>query len=667
MAEKYIKLSQVQHVLLRPDTYVGSMDPVSETMWLCSGDKCERRQVVYRPALYKIFDEILVNAIDNKARDPGMTVLKVDVSDGAITVHNDGASIPVEPHPTEQCLVPELVFGHLLAGSNFDDSERRVTGGRNGYGAKLTSIFSKRFEVELCDGTKKYRQTWTDNMSAASKPKVTNCKAKPFTKISFVPDLERFGLTELDPDTLAIIEKRTCDAAAVMGKSVRVSFNGQRVHAKAFDQFAKAHLEEGQKLVSERVNDRWEVAVALGSDPLQVSFVNGVATLGGGTHVNTVTDQITKAVIAAAAKKRHAVEVKPATVKANLFVFVNCLIENPAFSSQTKDVLTTRPAAFGSRCELSESFLKRAVALVLDSVLAQAAVKASLSDERSLKKTDGAKTARVTGIPKLTDAGWAGTARSGQCTLILTEGDSAKSLAVAGLTVVGRDRYGVFPLRGKLLNCLDAAASAVASNAEITALKKILGLQTGKAYADTKTLRYGHVMLMTDADVDGSHITGLVLNFFHACFPELLRVPGFFKGFITPVVRATKGAQKLSFYNLPDFQTWQASNPRGWSIKYYKGLGTSTTTEAKEYFSDLARHVKTYTWSDLASGALDKAFNKARVADRRQWIAEYDGTHLDSRIAEVPIADFVDKELILFSRADLERCVATPGASTPRK
>ena len=389
----------------------------------------------------------------------------------------------------------------------------------------------------------------------------------------------------------------------------------------------------------------------------QVSFVNGVATRGGGAHVTAVTDQVVRAVVAAAAKKRDGAAVKPATVRACLFVFVNCKIDNPAFSSQTKDVLTTAPAAFGSRCVLSDAFLRKAVALVLDTVLDITAARASLTVERSLKKTDGSKTARVTGLPKLTDATWAGTARSGRCTLILTEGDSAKSLAVAGLSVVGRDAYGVFPLRGKLLNCLEASPAAIAANAEVTALKKILGLRPG---AGVGNLRYGHVMLMTDADVDGSHITGLVLNFFNACFPDLLRVPGFLQAFVTPVVRATsRGGTTLSFYNLEDYEEWRAATPgaQGWTVKYYKGLGTSTREEAKEYFSDLPRHVKTYVWTDPAADALDKAFNKGRVADRRTWISGYDGARLDPAATEVPVVDFVDKELVLFSRADLERSI----------
>ena len=190
-------------------------------------------------------------------------------------------------------------------------------------------------------------------------------------------------------------------------------------------------------------------------------------------------------------------------VKAYLSVFVNAMIENPAFDSQTKETLTLRPSSFGSKCDLPEKFMKQ----VADAGVAERVLSfATFKQDRALKKTDGAKRARIVGLPKLMDANDAGGRHSEDCTLILTEGDSAKSLVVGGLSVAGRDRFGVFPLRGKLLNVRDASAAAVAGNAEIQNIKQILGLQHGKVYESAKALRYGHLMIMTDQDHDGSHI-----------------------------------------------------------------------------------------------------------------------------------------------------------------
>jgi DNA topoisomerase-2 len=244
----------------------------------------------------------------------------------------------------------------------------------------------------------------------------------------------------------------------------------------------------------------------------------------------------------------------------------------------------------------------------------------------------------------------------------VTEGDSAKALAVSGLSVVGRDRYGVFPLRGKLLNVRDATHDQIMNNAEITNVKAILGLKHGATYDSAKSLRYGHIMIMTDQDHDGSHIKGLLINFLHCHFPSLLRIPGFLLEFITPIIKATKGKKSQVFYTLPEYDNFKEEmdgSTRGWSIKYYKGLGTSTAKEAKEYFSALEHHRKTFAWTgDNDGNLIDMAFGKNRVGDRKSWLLNYEpGTFLDMTGDEVRYDEFVNKELILFSRADLLRSI----------
>lgn len=192
--------------------------------------------------------------------------------------------------------------------------------------------------------------------------------------------------------------------------------------------------------------------------------------------------------------------------------------------------------------------------------------------------TGGGKKAKVVGIPKLEDANEAGSKNSEKCTLILTEGDSAKSLAMSGLEVVGRDYFGVFPLKGKLLNAREATNKQIMENQEIQNLMKIVGLQIGKAYDDLKSLRYGSIMIMSDQDTDGSHIKGLIINFIHHFWPSLIRAHhGFVKCFITPIIKTIKGDTSNMFYSLHDYEVWSESlNTKGWKIKYYKGLGTST-------------------------------------------------------------------------------------------
>ena len=483
--ETYRKLDQVEHILLRPDTYIGSIQRVTQLMWLLDAPtrRIVSRTASFVPGLYKIFDEILVNAADNKQRDAGMTLLRVEIDavSGSLSVWNNGRGVPVQVHRDHGVYVPELIFGHLLTSSNYDDAERKVTGGRNGYGAKLANIFSTEFTVETADGARglRFRQTFRDNMGVRGAPAITPYAGTDFTSVSFRPDLARFKMDGLDADTVALLSKRVYDMAGVLGaRGVSVSLNGERVPCSSFQEYvllyvdadaaSSATAQASPLRVWERVNARWEVCASLSDGSFtQASFVNAIATTKGGQHVAHVVDQLAAAVCEHVAKKNKGTEVKPQHVRNHISIFVNCQIENPAFDSQTKETLTTRPKDFGSECVLSERFIKTFLESgVVERVLSWARFKATAE----LQRAGGGKkaAARLLDVPKLDDANLAGGAAHGhECTLILTEGDSAKSLAVAGLAVVGRDRFGVFPLKGKLLNVREASHKAIMGNAEI--------------------------------------------------------------------------------------------------------------------------------------------------------------------------------------------------------
>ena len=263
--------------------------------------------------------------------------------------------------------------------------------------------------------------------------------------------------------------------------------------------------------------------------------------------------------------------------------------------------------------------------------------------------------------PKLTDANKAGTKEGYHCTLILTEGDSAKGLAMAGRSIVGPDLFGVFPLRGKLLNVRDASIDQISKNTEIQNIKNFLGLQHKKEYTDCKSLRYGHLMIMTDQDHDGSHIKGLLINFLQVTFPSLLRIPEFLIEFITPIVKVWKGDPKnptkwKTFFTMPEYEAWkeQHAHEGQWDHKYYKGLGTSTTEDAQVYFHDLDKHLKEFhTMQDQEAELIDLAFSKKKADERKEWLRQFKpGTYLDHTTKKITYTDFVNKELILFSMAD---------------
>eukprot|EP00928_Gymnodinium_smaydae_P009830 TRINITY_DN13680_c0_g2_i2.p1 TRINITY_DN13680_c0_g2~~TRINITY_DN13680_c0_g2_i2.p1 ORF type:complete len:2124 (+),score=527.12 TRINITY_DN13680_c0_g2_i2:96-6467(+) len=694
--EIYQKKTQLEHILLRPDSYVGSMERQSQELWVleavqsggssgsasaassdpaASGDgrrRMVRRKLEYIPALYKIFDEILVNAADNLIRDPSMDTIKVQIdrAAGSISVWNNGRGLPVEIHKEHKCYVPELVFGQLLTSDNYDDSERKVVGGRNGYGAKLTNIFSSRFSVETADNSRgrRFQMTWQRNMSQRGEPVVNPFNGEDFTCVTFSPDLPRFGMKELEADIVALMRRRAYDVAASTRGRCSVYLDGELLEVKSFEDYVGLYLEPNAFRVSRTLGERWEVAIAVtdGSGFQQVSFVNSICTTRGGTHVRHVEDQLVPAIMEKLSSQKGdkgQLTMKPQHVRSFLWIFVNCLIENPAFDSQTKDTLTTKKERFGSTCTLPEDMVSDVLGSgIMDALIQWSRALGKSELARHLNKSEYGLRSRLFGIPKLEDANKAGTKFSNECTLILTEGDSAKALAVAGLGVIGRDRYGVFPLRGKLRNVRDLTVKQMMENKEVEQLAQILALDATKQYETTAGLRYGSVMIMTDQDYDGSHIKGLVINLIQHWFPGLLKLPGFLKEFVTPIVKATRGDEVVTFFTIPEYEAWKQANDdgRSWKCKYYKGLGTSTSAEARDYFGELQDHELSFRHSDEGNDEdlIDMAFSAKRADDRKEWISACEeGTYVDHSQSELTYKDFVQKELVLFAKYDVERMI----------
>jgi DNA topoisomerase-2 len=662
--ESVQKLTHIEHVLKRPDSYVGPVELGTEPYWILDGDKFSKKNLKYSPALLKIFDEILVNAIDRNSLHPKQVnsiSIAIDKESGSVTIENNGplGGIGVRMHEKEGLWNPELVFGHLLTSTNYDDSQKRIVGGRNGYGAKLANIYSSDFSIAIKDHETKqtYTQSWSKNMTVCDPPKIKkHSGATSSASITFTPEWKRFGMSKMDDTIYSIFQKRVWDANICTTQNCKVKFNGDVLPKQNFEAYAKMH--EGVDQVASVSGDRWSVCIGPSENGLeQISFVNGLCTMKGGTHVDHVANIVANGIIEDMAKK---IKLKPQQVKNAFTIFVKATLENPNFSSQVKSECTSKSPDFGSKFELPKTFVKNALKTgIADELLALSKFK----EMKELKKTDGARKSKITGIPKLDDANKAGTAQSSKCTLIVTEGDSAKTLAVAGLSVVGRDHYGVFPLRGKCKNVRDASVTQLTGNQEFNDLKKILGLQQGKEYTSVSELRYGRLMIMTDADNDGSHIKGLILNMIDYFWPSLLKL-GFVVSMVTPIIKASRGNQSKSFYTDSAFRAWYGNGQSGWRIKYYKGLGTSTSVEAREYFKKIEDLTVKFNTDVMSDKSITLAFDKKKADDRKTWLLE--STAKEAKELEVPygkvkqlaISDFVHKDLVNFSLADLKRSIA---------
>ena len=664
MGESIQKLTHVEHILKRPDSYVGPVSRVGEPYWIHENGTFEKKMVVYSPALLKIFDEILVNAIDRNSMYPkNVTSLSVsiDKTSGEITIENNGplGGIAIKMHEKEDIWNPELTFGHLLTSTNYDDTQERVVGGRNGYGAKLTNVYSTKFSIKIKDGENKsvYTQEWSDNMKKCQPPKIKKYAGTTSSVcVSFIPDWTRFGMTEMDDSIYKIFEKRVHDANICTSQNCKVKFQDELLPKCAFNAYAKMYTKSDEMCTF--TSERWSVCIAPSEDGFEhVSFVNGICTTKGGSHVDHVSGIIANGIIEDMAKK---IKLRPQQVKNAFFVFVKATLVNPSFSSQVKSECTLKPQDFGSKFEPPKTFIKN---ILKTGIQAELLSLSKFREMKELKKTDGSRKSKITGIPKLDDANKAGTAHSEKCTLIVTEGDSAKTLAIAGLSVVGRDHYGVFPLRGKCKNVRDASVKQLTENKEFNDLKKILGLQQGKVYTSLSELRYGRLMIMTDADNDGSHIKGLILNMIHYFWPSLLELK-FLVSMVTPIIKASKGSETKSFYTDSTFRQWYGSGKQGWKIKYYKGLGTSTSAEAREYFKKIKELTVQFDADDSMDESIILAFDKTKSDLRKTWLLE--STEKEASELEVPygnverlnISDFIHKDLVNFSLADLKRSIA---------
>jgi DNA topoisomerase II len=638
-----------QHILAAPDTYIGTslVDEVRMFIFDEDSNKIVEDVINYVAGFFKIFDEILVNARDHTVRDKTCKhiVIKIDKQSGEISVWNDGKGIPVAIHKKYNIYIPEMIFGNLLTSQNYEMKGKTV-GGKNGYGAKLTNIYSKRFEIHTIghnkiddDRAKKigYKQIFRNNMFDVDKADINskiNQSSNTFTEITYLPDYERFGMTGMTNDMYNLLLKRCYDIAACTAKTVKITVNDTEIKCRDFKEYIKLYYSDDPKdkpkITYEKVNSRWEIGIGFNKNigDRYISFVNGISTFQGGTHVAHVVNNVIAKVSALIKKKKEYKDLKilPATIKQYLTFFINCVVEDPGFNSQTKEYMNSKMSDWCTcgkncqdvKCDISDAFIEK---LCANGLMTEVVKMSEFKEMRDLVKTDGKKVGSLRSIEKLLDADWAGKRNSHKTSLFLTEGDSAKAFAVSGISIIGNERYGVFPLRGKLLNVRNATAKQIKANKEFINIKLILGLKQGMKYKDVSKLRYGALIVLTDQDPDGSHIKGLLFNLFEYFWPDLLQINGFMKAYNTPLVKTWKRSDKKKanlklFYSLSEYKKWIDEKLKGdtsaWEHKYYKGLGTSTDKEAKESFHNFDDNLVTFYWENVQKDGDDNTINETQ-------------------------------------------------------
>lgn len=688
-----------------------------------------KKMIKYNPGLERIFVEVKSNVEDNKWRSEkkGLQMKKIEVTFntdpddddfGEITILNDGYFISAEKSTykyedyrsgktIEEELYPaEVFFGEMLAGTNFDDGdEERKTSGRNGMGAKATNIFSTRFTVEHFDPTLKlvFKQVYTDHGRTRSTPTLTSSKNKNgYTKISFIPDYEYFGYPGLDDDLTALFRRHLVDCSMITG--IPVTLNGEKLSVKNLESYAKLYFPSNNLLsFTSKFGD--ECVIVEGDIPTvnamnevaHVSFINGIYTKDGGLHVDAWSEKIFRFLVQEfnnRKPKKGEKEALKATGKQMypyFVIFIRAEISKPTFDSQTKDRLNGpefKLCDAKDAKEFNEEIREKIVTKMLKwDFVELLEEKLSFEQDSSRSKKERVNKNLALG-KKASDANEAGKKKAMDCTLYITEGLSAKAFAetLTSKQENGSDYFGSLALKGKFINVQNATFSEINENLEVQLFKQLLGLIFGVDYstvASRKTLRYGRVCILTDADDDGIHIQGLVLNFFYKYWPSLF-VPldepisekfkqrTFVCSLSTAVTTVSKKGGKKNdvtmYYSNPSFRKWfdNLESTKGYEIKYFKGLGTHKPGDHERYLKDLK--IVEYTLDGNEPDMMDLGFNKDMSHDRKSWIThgmKEPGTiNLEEDLykefaieGELPLSLFVDDKLIIYHRMVLRRAI----------
>jgi len=626
--QKYKKLTDIEHVLIRPSRYVGSIKPHTAEAWVVdAGPKMVKQSTTWNPGLIKLFDEVISNAVDHSKRPEGkhLDTIKVDIdrATGEISVLDNGG-IPVELHKDYEEYVPTLIFGYLRSGSNFDDTEDSVGTGQNGEGASLTNIFSTSFTVETSDGKKKFKQTWTENMMKKTEAKITDSPGKGYTRITFTPDYSHIE-TQLDDGNYAKIIKRVYDTAGC-NSNLKIYLNGERIKINSFNDYIALYTD----MFEYDDNGKWQVGICASDDGFShVSFVNTTETIQGGTHIHWVNHQVcTK--LREYIQKKHKFDVKPSEIQAHMQVFINATIIRPRYDSQTKENLITEIKNFGISWEPSDKFIKRVIdAGIVDRVLDWAEAKAKAEELRLLRELGkDIEKGNPRRVEKFSDA--MEDVDRHLCELYLTEGDSARSSIHEAR---GKNPYiGSFALKGKPLNVMDVDMKKVIGgkkkengkedegNNEIKSILKITGLKIGVPVKSVKDLRFGKIVVLSDSDLDGAHICGLLINFLAYFWPELFKL-GMIYRLNTPLVIATIKGKEHEFFTDEDYDAWAQTAPKH-DVTRFKGLGKFKTARFKQILENRDKYlvrIGKLEVEDLDSISL--AFKGSKADERKDWLA----------------------------------------------
>lgn len=635
-----IELRQTDHVLKRPDMYIGDKETTTGNTVVYSKGSLSEKNITVSNWLVKLLDEAFSNATDNSMRNSSNRTTKIEVSidSESIEIYNNGKSIPIEqqmsPVDGKMYYIPEIAFGRLNSSSNYDDDKKRTFIGVNGVGIKLVNIFSSLFEVTIINSGRKYYQKFENNMNVIHAPVIGTTKSEDSVRIKFCPDFKRLNIEKIDKETYAVLSKRVYDGCLY---PVDITLNKKQIPRMTFEAYVIEYLKMFGLDHSEMVfysTSSVQIGYLVDRKKRVHSYVNNVCTKENGNHVDNFFKQLREALPESFDN--------PANVSV---LFMNQTVENPTFGSQSKNKLTSKITTnLKGLCKkiVNETKLKEFL------------------DNKSLKTINRKLKVKRPILEKLQDANFASTKSGHECTLFVTEGNSATSMVQSCYDLLGHDYYGIFSLTGKILNVRKATPEDAINNTVVSELLIAIGLEFGKDYTTTNKLRYGKIVCVKDADTDGAAIMGLVLNVFHTYFKSLLHLD-FFYEFITPMVQVYDvNGDRNEFYNLAEFRD-HIKKTKSKSVKYIKGLASNSERDTRRYFENYADYLIPIIPDDRSDYWMDIAYSgKNGFTDlRKQWVGLCDEDTYLPRVKNEPIeiSQFIRYDLILYSYDACERSI----------
>ena len=616
--EKYKSLTEQEHILQRPGMWVGSVrDEEKQTFIYDEGiGKMTMKTVTYVPAMLKLVDEILSNSCDEYRRKDNLGLdtvsIYIDKDNNSITVYDNGG-IPVVRHKEANMYVPEFIFGQLRTSSNYDDTEDRIVIGTNGVGSSLSNVFSKSFTVITADKKNKIKIDWSDNMMNKTVGNVQKTKDH-FTQTTFQLDFDRFEQTAehgLTSDFIYILHKRAIDAAASnIGLTVifKVTENGKETvyttwKFKKFEEYMKLYDDfYDEDTVISYKDDKKQFWICPDSN-IDVAFVNG-AECSRGTHLRAIRIPVGKAV-SEILKKKHKIDVTINNISNKYGIFGLFDISNPAYSSQTKEELTTAEDAFykdGSKFEIPDTFLRKAASSeIVDIVVDWYKKKAEAEDAAKIRRLNR-EAKKLLRSDKFINCN---SRKVVEKQIWIYEGDSAHTGFRASRNPQTQASY---RMRGVPLNAEGMTATQVMKNHVFNDIVNILGLQWGQ-YNKKENLKFGKIIIASDADYDGDKICALLMVFFNH-FPELFEQKLVCR-VITPVISATKGKDHRLYYTREEYAK-DEKKLKGYVVKWLKGLGTQDNADYRLMMQNPILHY--YTKDELSDTMLKKWFGKGADA-----------------------------------------------------